>query len=84
MKEDFAFQTIGAELYKQPPKTKKRAHKINNSLYWSRCDCQNWWQDLGLKYYQNLCCFSFVSYCAKDGRVVGNNEGDVANLKILR
>ena len=41
MKEDFAFQTIGAGLYKQPPKTKKRAHKINNSLYWSRCDCQN-------------------------------------------
>ena len=41
MKEDFAFQTTGAELYKQPPKTKKRAHEINNSLYWSRCDCQN-------------------------------------------
>ena len=84
MKEDFAFQTIGAELYKQPPKTKKRAHKINNSLYWrdviAKIDDEV--QVLSIiKYY---CCFSFVSYCAKDGRVVGNNEGDVANLKILR
>ena len=52
----FAFQTIAIELYKQPKmkQQKKRTHKISNSLYWGRCDCQNRWWDLYLKYYQNL------------------------------
>ena len=30
------------------------------------------------------CYFSFVFCCAKEGRVVENNESDVATLKILR
>ena len=30
------------------------------------------------------CYFSFVFCCVKEGRVVENNESDVATLKILR
>ena len=31
------------------------------------------------------CYFSFFFFCcAKEGRVVGNNESDVATLKVLR
>ena len=30
------------------------------------------------------CYFSFFFCCAKEGRVVGYNESDVATLKILR
>ena len=34
-----------------------------------------------IKFY---CYFSFVFCCVKEGRVVENNESDVATLKILR
>ena len=39
--EKSAFQTIATELYKTNTKNKKKAHEISNSLYWSRCGCQN-------------------------------------------
>ena len=40
-----------------------------------------WLPKLMIKTY---CYFSFVICCVKEGRVVGNNESDVATLKILR
>ena len=85
IKENFHFKHFQLIYINNHQKQKKRAHKISNSLCWSRYGCQNWWWPLCLKYYQNLLLlFIFFFCCAKEGRVVGNNESDVATLKILR
>ena len=77
-------QTNATELYKQSPKTKQEhiklltvsigvdvVVKIDDSFYVSSI----------IKSYSY---FSFVFCCAKEGRVLGNNETNVATLKILR
>ena len=54
---------------KQNKKKHKKAHKIDNSLYWGRCDFQNSWWSLRLKYYQNLLpLFICFLCCVKEGR----------------
>ena len=77
-------QKNATELYKQSPKTKQEhiklltvsigvdvVVKIDDTFYVSSI----------IKSYSY---FSFVFCCAKEGRVLGNNETNVATLKILR
>ena len=78
----YAFQAIAIELYKQPKQTKKRTPKIINNLFiyylfiYLLIIC--------LKYYKNIyLLFICFLYCAKEGQVVENIEGDVATLNIV-